>query len=71
MSQPENTTDIVEEAIRILRRNLPGGNLSDHDTVSELWGLLDNANTEAILARENIQRLFAHMHAANDQRRRS
>ncbi len=44
--------DLVREAIKILQRGLPPGDLDDRGVISELWGLLDNAETREILAAE-------------------
>lgn len=45
--------DLAREAIKILQRGLPPGDLDDRGVVTELWGLLDNAETREILERED------------------
>lgn len=46
----KTAADLVREAIKILQRGLPPGDLDDRGVISELWGLLDNAETREILA---------------------
>lgn len=47
--------DLVREAIKILQRWLPPGDLNDRQVISELWGLLDNAKAREILERDYRQ----------------
>jgi hypothetical protein len=63
----EAAADLMQEAIRILQRNLPGGDLDDRDTITELWGLLDNRQVEAILHRESSKHLLPRLKVANDR----
>jgi hypothetical protein len=44
----ETAADLVEATVRILQRNLPGGDLDDRGVIVELWGLLDTAYARSI-----------------------
>lgn len=47
----KTAADLVREAIKILQRGLPPGDLDDRGVVAEVWGLLDNAETREILGK--------------------
>lgn len=60
----QTPSDLVEEAVRILQRGLPGGELDDKGVVIELWGLLDTPDARAIY-RSDVPE-FEIVEAAND-----
>lgn len=44
--------DIVIEAIKVLQRGLPPGDLDDRQVVTELWGIFDSPSAREIYHRK-------------------
>ena len=56
---PKATTaeEMVLEALKVLKRGLPPGDLDDRQVVTELWGIFDNPQSREVIARaENGRR---------------
>lgn len=52
MAEKTTTAEqMILDALEILQRGLPPGDLSDRQVVSELWGLFDNPTTRPVLER--------------------
>jgi hypothetical protein len=51
MIEPRTAEEIVVETLRILQRELPGGDLSAREAIAELWGLVESPEAQAIIAR--------------------
>lgn len=49
MTQPSTAEEIVVEALRILQRELPGGDLSAREAIAELWGLVESPVGQSII----------------------
>lgn len=43
--------DMLMQALAVLQRGLPPGDLNDRQVVSELWGIFDNPAARAVLER--------------------
>lgn len=55
----ENTTtaeQMIQDALAILQRGLPPGDLNDRQVVTELWGVFDNPASRRVIEQASGQK---------------
>ena len=51
MREKTSAEEMVLEALKILQRGLPPGDLDDRQVITELWGIFDNPQSREVIAR--------------------
>lgn len=66
MPKTVTAEQMVLDAVAILQRGLPPGDLNDRQVVTELWGIFDNQAANGVIQRAQALQAVSSSEPAND-----